>query len=165
MKVRPSALAMPVEGELARQDGSPPIPMPPRAKPVSLRRKLHVTEGMVEENYEWLPHLADGRGRRCAGRDPMSIPVAILTASGHPRRSTRDLVNAFAKGDGGDYLTWREDVREYRDIRQHVCLPCVDGNDAEVRRCSTINCPFWPYRMGRNPHNPKRGINPFEAGT
>ena len=50
-------------------------------------------------------------------------------------------------------------VHEYADIRQSVCQPCLDGNDAEIRRCTTINCPFWPYRMGRNPHNPQRGKN------
>jgi hypothetical protein len=34
-------------------------------------------------------------------------------------------------------------------------------NAAETRRCTTIHCPFWPYRMGTNPHNPRRGVNPF----
>ena len=72
--------------------------LPPRAKPVSLQRKLTSDGGMQEENYAWLPYLADGVGKRCIGRDPMSIPLAILTASGHPRRGTRKLVAAFAKG-------------------------------------------------------------------
>jgi hypothetical protein len=31
----------------------------------------------------------------------------------------------------------------------------------EVRRCAIIDCPLWPYRMGKNPHNPKRGANPL----
>jgi hypothetical protein len=90
----------------------------------------------------------------------MTIPVEVLTASGHPPRRTRELVSAFAKADGGD-LPWLPDVHEIKDIRRHVCLPCTDHNDAEVRRCTTINCPFWPYRMGKNPHNPQRGHNPF----
>ena len=134
-----------------------------KAKPVALRRKSTPDAGMQEENHEWLPYLTDGIGKGCVGRDPMSIPVEVLTASGHPPRRTRELVNAFAKADGGD-LPWLGDVQEYKDIRRHVCLPCVDGNDAEVRRCSTIHCPFWPYRMGKNPHNPKRGRNPFVKG-
>jgi hypothetical protein len=135
--------------------------LPAGSRPVSLARKIASDGGMQLENYEWLPYLADGVGKRCVGRDARSIPVEILSAAGHPPRPTRQLVTAFAKGDGGDCLTWRQDVREYRDIRRHVCLPCVDGNDAEVRRCTTINCPFWPYRMGVNPHNPQRGRNPF----
>ena len=52
-----------------------------------------------------------------------------------------------------------EGIRRHKDIRRY-CQRCVE-NDAEVRRCTTINCPFWPYRMGRNPHNPRRGRNPF----
>ena len=88
----------------------------------------------------------------------MSIAASILTASGHPPRRTAQLVAAFAKGADGDALGL-ERVRGYGDIRQH-CLRCVE-NAAEVRRCTTINCPFWPYRMGRNPHNPRRGRNPF----
>ena len=137
---------------------------PAKAKPVSLRRKSTRDAGMREENHEWLPYLTDGVDKACAGRDPMSIPVEVLTSSGHPPRRTRELVNAFAKADGGD-LPWLQDVREYKDIRRHLCLPCVDGNDAEVRRCSTIHCPFWPYRMGSNPHNPQRGRNPFARGA
>ncbi len=133
--------------------------MPAKAKPVSLRRKSTRDAEMQEENHEWLPYLTDGIGKSCAGRDPLSIPVEVLTASGHPPRRTRELVNAFAKGADGDLLGL-EGIREYGDIRHH-CLFCVDGNAAEVRRCSTINCPFFPYRMGRNPHNPQRGRNPF----
>ena len=29
------------------------------------------------------------------------------------------------------------------------CLDCCCGNNAEVRRCQTIGCPLWRYRMGR----------------
>jgi hypothetical protein len=134
--------------------------LPAKATPVSLRRKSTRDAGMQEENHEWLRYLIDGIGKRCAGRDPMSIPVEVLTASGHPRRRTRELVNAFAKGAGGDVVVGLEGIREYGDIRRH-CLFCVDGNAAEVRRCTTIHCPFWPCRMGSNPHNPQRGRNPF----
>ena len=153
---------------MEQSTNSPPTPseaneatgLPPKASPVSLQRKLHPDGQMHEENYAWLPYLADGVGKRCIGRDPMEIPVEVLAASGHPPRRTSALVAAFAKGAGGDCLGL-EDVRKYRDIRRHACLPCLDSNDAEVRRCTTIHCPFWPYRMGRNPHNPKRGVNPF----
>ena len=88
----------------------------------------------------------------------MTIPVKVLTASGHPPRRTAQLVSAFAKGAGGEVLGL-ENIRRHKDIRHH-CLRCVE-NSLEVRRCSTIACPFWPYRMGRNPHNPRRGSNPF----
>ena len=94
----------------------------------------------------------------------MTLPPSVLTAEGHRPRYTRDIVNAFRKRDGDEPMWWTGPIVEYADIRRHVCLPCVDGNDAEVRRCTTIDCPFWPYRMGRNPHNPLRGRNPFANG-
>jgi hypothetical protein len=31
------------------------------------------------------------------------------------------------------------------------CIDCSAGNMAEVRRCATVKCPLWPYRMGSNP--------------
>jgi hypothetical protein len=52
--------------------------LPAKAKPVSLRRKLTADGSVQEENYEWLPYLADGSGKRCVGRDPMPIPVAVM---------------------------------------------------------------------------------------
>lgn len=30
------------------------------------------------------------------------------------------------------------------------CLDCCCGNAAEVRRCSILDCPLWPFRLGRN---------------
>jgi hypothetical protein len=55
-------------------------------------------------------------------------------------------------------------IRSHGDIRK-FCLECVGHNSAEVRRCSTFRCPFWPHRMGSNPHNPRRGRNPFDGGA
>jgi hypothetical protein len=141
---------------------SPLSPYPPTSFPVSLARKLTASAGTQEENFEWLPHLTDGTGKRCIGRDPMSIPVEVLTAAGHPPRETRRIVGAFVRGAGGEVFGL-QDIRRHKDIRRY-CLRCVE-NAAEVRRCSTINCPFWPYRMGRNPHNPMRGSNPFTEAS
>jgi hypothetical protein len=149
---------------------APGIQIPPSPTPTALQYanpggKRPTTVGPVSlrygENDSWLPYLSDGIGKNCAGRDPMTIPLDVLSASGHPRRRTAELVNAFRKADGDEPMWWTGLVVEYADIRRHVCLPCLDGNDAEVRRCTTINCPLWPYRMGRNPHNPRRGTNPF----
>ena len=135
-----------------------PVTAPSRA-PVSYQRKSNGTGVSSEENAAWLPYLADGVGSSCAGRDPMTIPVEILSASGHPPRRTHQLVAAFDRDTGGENAGL-ELVKGYRDIRDW-CLACTDGNDAETRRCTTIHCPFWPYRMGTNPHNQRRGVNPF----
>jgi hypothetical protein len=135
---------------------------------VALRGKL-TADGYIPENWSWLDHLTkpdDEMGRvnsrgelRRIGRDPMTIPLDVLNASGHSQRPTRVLVRSIETAlelDLSDY-----GMREYRDLR-HYCLDCSNGV-SETRRCAVINCPIWPYRMGRNPHNPKRGTNPFKA--
>ena len=35
-------------------------------------------------------------------------------------------------------------------IRQ-TCLDCTCGQPKEIRHCPIINCPLYPYRMGRRP--------------
>lgn len=31
------------------------------------------------------------------------------------------------------------------------CLDCCGGLPGEVRKCVSVNCPLWPYRMGSRP--------------
>ena len=92
----------------------------------------------------------------------MAIPPKVLAVNGHPKRGTRKLLSLFLRWVGGEVFS-REfaRIRRHRDIRAY-CLTCVEG-EAEVRFCTTVQCPFWPYRMGRNPHNPRRGTNPFKS--
>ena len=33
------------------------------------------------------------------------------------------------------------------------CLDCSYFQPKEVRRCTVINCPIYPYRFGRRPSN------------
>jgi hypothetical protein len=33
------------------------------------------------------------------------------------------------------------------------CLDCMGGNRAEVRRCTSVGCDLFPYRMGSNPYH------------
>jgi len=37
------------------------------------------------------------------------------------------------------------------------CVECSGGSAAEARKCVTVTCPLWPYRMGKNPfRRPKK---------
>jgi hypothetical protein len=36
------------------------------------------------------------------------------------------------------------------------CLDCCCGQAAEVRKCTAVNCPSWPFRAGNNPFRQKR---------
>jgi hypothetical protein len=85
----------------------------------------------------------------------MTIPLGYWWHQVTPPRKARAVIAAL--GDEPIDPT----IRRLTELRRH-CLTCAE-NAAEVRRRSIIDCPLWPYRMGRNPHNPQRGINPFEA--
>lgn len=119
-------------------------------KPVS-GRGIMSAKGYVPENAAYRDILTDTVSGKTIGRNPMDIPLDDLNRAGHPNRRTRDVVSALE-----DVFV---DIRRHKDIRRH-CLECVE-NAAEVRRCAVIDCPAWPYRMGKNPHNPRRGKNPF----
>jgi hypothetical protein len=133
----------------------------PSIPPVSLSGKM-TADGYQPENWQWFkvltePHslgVTDSRGQvKAVERDPMTIPVETLRASGHGPRVAWRVISAL--GDEPIDPT----IRRLTELRQH-CLSCAE-NAAEVRRCPIIDCPLWPYRLGRNPHNPKRGKNPF----
>ncbi len=75
----------------------------------------------LPEGHEW-----DEVERCPVGRDPRSMTTEQLNALGHVKRPLLDA------------------------IRQN-CLACCCGSQAEVRRCTMLDCPFWPYRMHTNP--------------
>ena len=142
-------------------------PRTEKCKPVALRGKMDPDGGgSIPENWQWFeiltePHplgLTDSRGQvRAVGRDPMTIPVETLRASGHGPREARNVIGAL--GDEPIDPT----IRRLTELRRH-CLSCAE-NAAEVRRCAVIDCPLWAFRMGRNPHNPRRGTNPFGGAS
>ena len=39
------------------------------------------------------------------------------------------------------------------------CVDCSGGSMAEARKCTAINCPLWPMRMGVNPFYGKDRCN------
>lgn len=63
------------------------------------------------------------------GRDPRSMSAEELTQLGHAR------------------------VSRLRALRLK-CLDCSNDSAQEVRLCTAVDCPSWPYRMGRNPWRP-----------
>ena len=61
-----------------------------------------------------------------AGRDPRSMSADQLHQLGHAR------------------------VSPLRALRLK-CLDCCNDSAQEVRLCTAVDCPSWPFRMGRNP--------------
>jgi hypothetical protein len=39
------------------------------------------------------------------------------------------------------------------------CLDCCCGSAKEVRKCTSVACPSWPFRMGTNPFREKRVLS------
>ncbi len=60
------------------------------------------------------------------GRDPSALSTDDLERLGHAR------------------------VSPIRALRLK-CLDCCNGSAREVRLCTAVGCPSWPFRMGRNP--------------
>jgi len=60
------------------------------------------------------------------GRDPRDMSAGDLEQLGHAR------------------------VSPLRALRLN-CLDCCNGSAQEVRLCTAVDCPSWPFRMGKNP--------------
>ena len=60
------------------------------------------------------------------GRDPRSMSADELAQPGHAR------------------------VSPLKALRLK-CLDCCNDSAQEVRLCTAVDCPSWPFRMGKNP--------------
>ena len=67
--------------------------------------------------------LRDGHD---VGRDPRNMTPDELMLLGHVRMSAQQALR----------------------LR---CIDCSGASAAEVRLCTHVQCPAWPFRMGRNP--------------
>lgn len=67
--------------------------------------------------------LPDGQN---VGRNPREMMVEELVALGHSAMSP------------------------LKALRLR-CTDCSAGSSLEVRLCTAVSCPSWPFRMGRNP--------------
>jgi hypothetical protein len=79
------------------------------ARPVSLQGRV-AEAGWLPENSRWRDQLLHVDEDGClAGRNPMDVPVELLTASGHPHRTAQQvfsvwggcLVDSPARGSRG----------------------------------------------------------------
>ena len=69
-------------------------------------------------------------GGELVGKDPRRVPSEILSLN-HRARNPLDAI-------------------------RERCLNCCCQQPSEVRKCVSVNCPSWPYRMGTNPFRAKR---------
>jgi hypothetical protein len=136
-------------------------------RPVAGRGKM-TPQGYQPENHRYLDTLTEMVDERRVSRDPGTISLEALSAAGHPTPApygARSIVSRM-----NEYGVREETVGKTRltGLRERYCYPCrpseglSDGPSMSgIRNCDIIDCPCWPYRLGFNPHNPQRGINPF----
>ena len=67
------------------------------------------------------------------GRDPREMTNEELTNLGHVKMPVLDAIRAR-------------------------CLDCSSQQQSEVRKCTAVQCPSWPYRMGTNPWREKKEL-------
>lgn len=36
------------------------------------------------------------------------------------------------------------------------CLDCMDNQIKEIKKCTVISCPLYPFRLGHNPNRQKK---------
>ena len=82
----------------------------------------------ARELFEISPYQADGG--ELVGRIPTEVPSEIL-ARYHREQNPLKAIRAS-------------------------CLDCCCGSASEVRKCTAVACPSWPFRMGVNPFREKR---------
>lgn len=130
--------------------------LPDPCPPVRDRGSMVPGKGWQPENLAWADVLTvpdPYYSARRLGVDPMKLDPAVLTAAGHPRRSRASAVTGALR----EFSSWPG--LRFSQLRDAYCVACA-GDRAEARHCSCIECPIWPYRTGKNPHNPRRGRKP-----
>jgi hypothetical protein len=90
------------------------------------------TETALSDLRQSSPYPGDGG--ELIGRDPREVPSGIL--SRHHRAKS-----------------------PLKAIRER-CLDCCCYQPSEVRKCTAVGCPSWPFRMGTNPFREKRVLSP-----
>lgn len=68
------------------------------------------------------------------GKDPRKITQAQLKELGHAPMSPIDAIRAR-------------------------CVDCCGGSKDEVRKCTAVACPSWPFRMGTSPWRNPRNLS------
>jgi hypothetical protein len=75
-------------------------------------------------------YLERAEGGEKVGKTPGKIKLETLRALGHPESPIKGI--------------------------RAKCLDCSGDVPSEVRKCVTIHCALWPFRMGVNPFHGKQ---------
>ena len=88
------------------------------------------SDDALRDLREVSPYQADGG--ELIGKDPREVPSEILSL-------------------------YHSEKNPLKALRAR-CLDCCCGQASEVRKCTSVSCPSWPFRMGINPFRQKREL-------
>ena len=88
------------------------------------------------------------KGRNSANRYPDDVQAEVEAACREEREIVLPASSLEILGHG---------PRNPIKVMRTFCLDCHGGNRAEVRRCTSVGCALWPYRLGRNPFSNRTG--------
>ena len=90
------------------------------------------------------------KGRNQANQLPPDVQAEVSAAHRENREivATSEVLEKLGHGP-------RNPVK----VMRRFCMECMGGSTAEVRRCTSVGCALWPYRMGTNPFR-SRGAKP-----
>lgn len=88
------------------------------------------------------------KGRNAAGKYPPDIQSEVEAAC----RENREIVLPAA---GLETLGHRRE--NPIQVMRRFCRDCTGQQLAEVRRCTSVGCALWPFRMGKNPFTNRKG--------
>jgi len=95
-------------------------------------------------------------------------PSNACREAGGDREARKKSLLEPSKSDGGElvgkdprklspesFSLWFRAKSPLKAIRAR-CLDCCCDQASEVRKCASVDCPSWPFRMGTNPFREKR---------
>jgi hypothetical protein len=88
------------------------------------------------------------KGRNGANRYPDDVSAEVEAAN----RENREI-------DGTPELFGKLGHRKRNPIQvlRLFCLDCMGDQPSMVRKCTSIGCHLWPYRLGKNPFSARKG--------
>lgn len=103
-------------------------------------QRLQGLAGNERNTEAWLARREIGKEidattKEKIGRDPRTMTPDELRALGHEPMTVLEAIRAR-------------------------CLDCCCFQPSEVRKCTSVDCPSWPFRMGWNPWRDRKTLSP-----
>ena len=78
------------------------------------------------------------------------------------RRDEGELIGKHPSDVPSQILSQKFSAQNPLKAIREKCVDCCCGNAAEVRKCVSVDCALWPYRMSTNPFRKTRKLSPAE---